>query len=106
MQVGALVQRAWPSVKFDRRYFLTVGAVAVAYLVAAKFGLSLAQTTKQVTTVWPASGVAVALLLVLGKRYWPGVYIGAVLANALTSEPLWVALLIGLGNTFEAVAIV
>jgi integral membrane sensor domain MASE1 len=72
--------------------------------VAAKLGLALASHPAQVTTVWPPSGIALATLLVLGKQYWPGVFIGAFVANALTFEPLPVALGIAAGNTLEAVA--
>ena len=35
----------------------------VAYGAAAKFGLSLAFATKQVTALWPPTGIAVAALL-------------------------------------------
>jgi integral membrane sensor domain MASE1 len=72
-------------------------------LVAAKLGLALATHPAQVTTVWPPSGIALVTLLVLGKRYWPGVFIGALIANALTFEPWGVALGIAVGNTLEAV---
>jgi integral membrane sensor domain MASE1 len=40
--------------------------VAIAYVVAAKLGFSLAFATKQVTAVWPPTGIALAALLL-----WP-----------------------------------
>jgi len=77
-------------------------AVAVAYFLAAKLGLSLAFEAQQVSVVWPASGLALAAVLLVGRHVWPGIALGAFLANATASEPLWVAGLIAAGNTCEA----
>jgi two-component system, NarL family, sensor histidine kinase FusK len=88
----------------DRGYLVNVAIIALIYLVAAKLGLSLAYSTKQVTTVWPPTGIALVTLLILGFRYWPGIFIGAFLANILTREPAWVAVIIAGGNTLEAAA--
>jgi PAS domain S-box-containing protein len=33
------------------------------------------------TVVWPPSGIALAALLILGNRVWPGIWLGAFLAN-------------------------
>jgi integral membrane sensor domain MASE1 len=76
--------------------------VAGLYFGAAKFGLSLAFTTEQVTAVWPPTGIALAAVLVLGYRIWPGIYLGALLSNVVTHEPVGVAAGIALGNTLEA----
>jgi PAS domain S-box-containing protein len=71
---------------------------AVAYFAAAKFGLSLAFATKQVTAVWPPTGVAFVALLLVGFRVWPGIFLGAFLANATAGESLQTAAGIALGN--------
>jgi signal transduction histidine kinase len=55
------------------------------------------------TLVWPATGIALAALLIFGYRVWPGVFIGAFVANMLTGAPPLVALGIAAGNTLEAV---
>jgi integral membrane sensor domain MASE1/anti-sigma regulatory factor (Ser/Thr protein kinase) len=73
--------------------------VAIAYLVAAKLGFTLAFTTKQVTAVWPPTGIALAALLLWGYRVWPGIWVGAFASNALSSEPVWTAAAIATGNT-------
>lgn len=73
--------------------------VAVLYFLAAKFGMSLAFATKQVTAVWPPTGVALVALLLLGLRATPGVYLGALLANATSGESLLTAAGIAVGNT-------
>ncbi|MBV8333334.1 MAG: MASE1 domain-containing protein [Candidatus Eremiobacteraeota bacterium] len=74
-------------------------ALALAYIACAELGLTLAFATKQVTAVWPPTGVAVAALLLSGTRLWPGVFLGALVSNALAHEPLWTAAAIAVGNT-------
>jgi len=85
------------------KYAVQVLGLAVVYLAAAKLGLSLAFSVKQITSVWPPTGLALAALLLLGYRAWPGVFIGALVANWLTHEPAGVAAGIAVGNTLEAV---
>jgi integral membrane sensor domain MASE1/anti-sigma regulatory factor (Ser/Thr protein kinase) len=77
--------------------------VAIAYVVAAELGFTLAFATKQVTAVWPPTGIALAALLIWGYRVWPGIWIGAFASNALSSEPLWTAAAIATGNTLAPV---
>src|ERR1051325_1894170 len=84
------------------RLVLILG-IALVYFLAAKFGLSLAIGTKQVTTFWPPTGIALAALLLFGENVWPGVMLGAFAANILTHETALVALGIGFGNTLEAI---
>ncbi len=85
------------------RYWVTVSVIAVVYFGAAKFGLSLAFVDKQVTAVWPPTGIALVALLLLGNRMWPGILIGAFLINVITGTPL-TAIGLATGNTLEAVA--
>ncbi len=77
--------------------------IAVAYVVAAELGFTLAFATKQVTAVWPPTGIALAALLIWGYRVWPGIWIGAFVSNALSAEPLWTAAAIAVGNTLAPV---
>ena len=76
---------------------------AALYFGAAKVGLSLAFVAQQVTVVWPPTGMALAILLLYGRRLWPGVMLGAFLANVTTDAPIAVAVGIAIGNTLEAV---
>ena len=84
-------------------YVAMVLGVAGAYYLAAQTGFAFAFATKQVTAIWPPTGVALAVLVIGGRRFWPGVALGAFLANITSSEPLLVALGIMAGNTLEAV---
>ena len=78
--------------------------IAVVYFVAAAIGLSFAFIHSNVSPVWPPTGVAIAAILLYGRRAWPGVLIGAFAANFLTPVSFPVALAIAFGNTIEAVA--
>src|SRR5437762_12015811 len=85
------------------RVWAGILGTALIYFAAAKLGFVFAFVAKQVTVVWPPTGIALAALLVLGPRAWPGITLGAFLANATTDEPLWTAGAIPLAHTLEAV---
>ena len=80
-----------------------VVALAVVYVLAARAGLTLDAISGCATLVGPPPGIALAALLLGGYALWPGVFLGAVIANMLTGAPIAVALGIGVGNTLEAV---
>jgi integral membrane sensor domain MASE1 len=100
--VGDPRQRASTILDDRRLYALAIAALAGVYYGAAKLGLSLAFTTPSVTAVWPPTGIALAAVLLLGYRIWPGIALGAFLANAWTDVPIYTALGITAGNTLEA----
>ena len=77
--------------------------IALAYVLAAKAGFTLAFTTKQVTAVWPPTGIALAALLLWGYRVWPAIWVGAFAINSVSSEPFWTAAAIATGNTLAPV---
>ncbi|MEO7474551.1 MAG: MASE1 domain-containing protein, partial [Gemmatimonadales bacterium] len=77
--------------------------VLAVYLAAAEIGLRLSFATQSVSSLYPAAGIALALLWCFGTRYWPGVFLGALLVNP-PAVPAGVALLIAAGNTATAVA--
>jgi PAS domain S-box-containing protein len=83
-------------------YLTRVAALAAVYLAAAKLELSLAFTHPSVSLVRPPTGIALAALLLFGYRLWPGVAMGAFLANATMDVSLATAAGIGMGNILEA----
>src|SRR5437870_3802685 len=83
---------------------VSILAVAILYFLAAKLGLSLASVHTNVSPVWPPTGLAIAAILLLGYRVWPGVLLGAFLANFFTPVPVATAVGIAVGNTLEAVS--
>jgi len=78
--------------------------VAVAYALAATLGFTLSFHVRQVTAVWPPTGIALAALVLGGSRLWPGVFLGALISNALTGEPIYTAAAIAVGNTLGPLA--
>ena len=62
-------------------YLAKVAVIAGAYYGSAKVGLDLAFATKSVTAIWPPTGIALAALVIWGRSVWPGVALGAFLAN-------------------------
>jgi signal transduction histidine kinase/CheY-like chemotaxis protein len=57
---------------------------ATAYALAARIGLSMAMVADQISVVWPATGVALALLVLRGRRLWPAIALGAFVANLMS----------------------
>ena len=76
--------------------------LALVYFASAKLGLALAFSTPSVTAVWPPTGIALAALVLGGRGLWPGVLLGAFLANVTTDVPVYTAAGIAVGNTLEA----
>ena len=86
--------------------FPRLAGLALTYALLAKAVLSFFSANGVVSIVWPSSGLAVAALLIGGKKYWPGVFIGALAGNIMAGSPLGVSVSIACGNTLEALAVV
>jgi len=86
--------------------------IAILYFGVAGLSLRLALEKTNASPVWPPSGIALAAVLLLGYRVWPGILLGAFFANvvaflanqaASARTIVVVSSAIGLGNTLEAV---
>ena len=86
------------------RYLLGLLALAGVYWGAAELGFTLAFSVRQVTPVWPPTGIALAALLRFGTSWWPGISAGAFAANLAAGAAPWTAAGIASGNTLEALA--
>jgi len=84
------------------RFLASILALAAVYTLVAKVGLMMGPVAGFATLVWPPSGIALAALLVLGLRAWPGVALGAFAINLWIGGPIPVAAGIAVGNTLEA----
>ncbi len=84
------------------RFVLELAGIAVIYLVLAKLGFKLASINPSASPVWPATGFALAMVLLRGHRIWPAVFIAALIANATTAGSLLTSAVIASGNTLEA----
>lgn len=94
-----------------KRYALSVTLWAAVYWTVARASLLLAIPGSNASPVWPPSGLALALLLIGGTRWWPAILLGAFAANVqgfashgeVTLALQGAALTIAVGNTLEAV---
>ncbi|MFY9552436.1 MAG: MASE1 domain-containing protein, partial [Thermoanaerobaculia bacterium] len=87
-------------------WFVGSAALAAAYFGAARLSLALPFAEDNVTAIWPPTGIALAALVLYGRRLWPGVVAGALLVNASAGTPPAAAVVIAFGDTLEALAAV
>jgi PAS domain S-box-containing protein len=87
----------------DSRFFVANAILALVYFAAGRLGLHFAVVNPSASPVWPASGVALSAVLLLGPRMWPGIFIGAFLVNVSTSAGFFTAISIAAGNTLEGI---
>lgn len=97
---------------FSRSIFIVI-AIATAYCVSGKLGLMLAIPPGYATAVFPASGIALAALLVFGSARWPGVWLGSFVMNlwvayshqdALSSTAIIIAAFLATGASLQALS--
>ncbi|MBE2252900.1 MAG: MASE1 domain-containing protein [Myxococcus sp.] len=63
-----------------KQWSATLGLAAV-YFAAAWLGLQVAVPPGNATALWLPSGIALATVLLLGRRVWPGIALGAFAVN-------------------------
>jgi len=100
--------RLWnrlPTTANRQRFQYVVGVIAlsIAYFLTAQVGLLFAIPPGNATAVWPPSGIALAVLLLAGHRFWPGVWLGAAMADLTTDISFAAVAVIATGNTMAAV---
>jgi signal transduction histidine kinase len=83
-------------------FVFEVLAAAIVYFATARLGLELAVVARQVSIIWPATGFALALLVLRGRGLWPAILLGAFAANILNETSLLTSAGIAIGNTLEA----
>lgn len=91
----------------ERHPWLLAGLVALAYLLAARLGFLAALPPGNVTALWPASGIALAAVVLFGRRMLWGVGLGSFLANGLSLGELAglpVAATIAAGSALQTAA--
>ena len=81
------------------KYVAELSLVFAAYLLGGRIGLMVPFTSGNVSPVWPAAGIAMAALLLVGYRVWPAIAAAAFLVNLFTPIPPLAAVGIAAGNT-------
>jgi signal transduction histidine kinase len=85
--------------------------VALCFYAAACLGYFLTFTNTTALPAWPPSGIAFALIILLGRRAWPGITIGSLVANLMAywnhapggaQSIIFISVSIAIANTVEA----
>jgi signal transduction histidine kinase len=80
------------------------------YFLSARLGYFLAFPETTALPAWPPSGVAFALIILLGRAAWPGIAIGALIANLMAywnnqmlsqQTLIYISSLVAFGQTLE-----
>lgn len=90
----------FPTLKPDQ---IRAALLALAYFSITLIGNNLAHINQSATLFWSPCGIALAALLLFGRRLWCGIFIGAWLANWVLGLPVLVALGIALASSAGAV---
>jgi serine phosphatase RsbU (regulator of sigma subunit)/anti-sigma regulatory factor (Ser/Thr protein kinase) len=73
--------------------------VGAAYYLGARLGLELSLVDRNVTPLWPPTGIALAAFVLFGRRGWPVVLIAAFAVNLPISTGVVPAAATAVGNT-------
>lgn len=115
-EFGSAQGASHSQLKPRRGDWLMLALIFATYGLAGRVGLQLAIIHPIASPIWPATGVALAALLIWGYRMWPAVFAGSFVVNAIQfslsyhsyqGHPFWLReiiepLLIACGNTGEA----
>ena len=82
--------------------WLKLLAVALVYAALSRLALAWFSVDGVFGVFWPASGLALAVLLVGGPRYAVGVFLGVLLTEAWSGNAGWSSPVFATGNTLEA----
>jgi len=75
-----------PSSDSAQPTLLVIIVMAVAYVVFAKLSYFSTVPPGYASAIWPPAGIALAGVLIYGKRIWPGVWLGSFIVNGLIPE--------------------
>ena len=85
------------------RHPLVLAGVFAIYLGLAKLGVMLADLNASTGAIWLPSGFALAAALLLGRRIWPAILVGAWTAHATTTGDVLASFVIAGGDTLEVI---
>ena len=85
------------------RPLLHIGILALVYFVAGKLAVSVLGLVKaEASPVWPPAGIALAAMLLQGRRMWVGIALGSVLLNSTSGIPSAVVVTSAFSVTVQA----
>ncbi len=92
---------------------LKILLVALGYYLTAELGYFLSFGDSEVLPMWPSAGIALALVVLLGRKVWPGIAIGSLVIavksywhNSIDSVQVIIAVsaVIAVGRVLEPLA--
>jgi two-component sensor histidine kinase len=90
-----------PDIRRRGKYIVELSSIAIIYVALAKLSLALASIHPSATPVWPPTGFALGIVLLLGYPITPAIFVGAFLANVTTAGSISTSLAIATGNALE-----
>lgn len=75
--------------------------LGVLYALLIQLSLAFLTTDGNISPVWLPSGLGLAALMLGGKKYWPGIFIGAMATYLAVGRSVPVSFFIALGNVIE-----
>jgi integral membrane sensor domain MASE1 len=86
------------------RQALPIFLAALAQFGASRLGMLVSNLSGESTPLWPASGIAVAATLLMGKGAWLGIALGSCAATLMNGVNLPAAAVVGIGRGLGALA--
>jgi diguanylate cyclase (GGDEF)-like protein/PAS domain S-box-containing protein len=86
----------------NQQYIAKLVVLTALCALTAKGGLALAGPVSSISAIWAPTGIALAAIVIWGRRMWPAVLLGALLGDAGTGIPALTVAGIAAGTTLEA----
>ena len=96
----------------DSREIVLIIVIALIYWIIAQLSLTFTFTESHTSVIWPPSGLAIGIVVIMGYQFWPAILFGSFAVNLITNILDYgefeltvinsVALGIALSNTIEA----
>ena len=71
-------------------------------ILADRAGMLVVNPRSHVSPVWPAAGASILALHFLGRRFWPAIFLGSVLVNAITPGVGRIGVVLAVGDCVQA----
>ena len=84
------------------KYVVELTSIVVIYVALAKLSLGLASIHPSVTPIWPPTGFALGVVLLLGYQISFAIFLGAFIVNVTTAGSISTSLAIATGNALES----
>lgn len=78
--------------------------ISLAYALFASLAFGYLSTNVMLSLAWPSSGLALAALILGKKKYWPSIFVGALIGNLMHGMSIAISLIIAFGNSLEALS--